>query len=1437
MLLRVTLLVLLFNSFLTGLSAQDLSNKGTDFWVVYAGHIDGTTSRMALYITSDQNAGGTVDINGSIISFSVTANQVTTVQLTSSSNPSNAVAYNSQVVGIGIKKGIHVIANKPVVVYSHILNAARSGSTMVLPTNVLGKEYYVSSYQSTTGGATHRSQFDVIATVDNSTVEITPTGADGNGTHPANVTFQVTLSKGDVYQYQSDVDLTGTHIKSIGTSTGGCQPIAVFSGSMFTSMGCPTAGSGDNLYQELFPFAAWGKLYYTAPFILRAYDIFRIIVQDPTEPVYVNGVALNLSSIIGGRYYEFNTQGNNTARIISSNKPICVFQYLITQSCDGVNSDPEMVALNSVEQTLNDITVMSARNDLTPPNTNITRHFLNIIFKSNTFNSLRIDGSLPSATPVAINNTLYSYIQQEVTSSTSINPSHHITSDSGFICIAYGYGNVESYGYNAGANIKDLYQFISLQNQYATVSFPAACRNSPFHFSMTFPYQPTQMAWQFNGLFPDTTINTPVYDSTWIVNGKQLYLYKLPSSYTVSTLGTFPIKVLAQNPSPDGCSGLQEISYDLQVFERPVADFTISATGCFPDSVHFTNTSNTNGRPAYIWSWAFGDGNIAPTPNAVHIYNAPGSYNIKYSIITDIGCLSDTAIKQIDLTPVPVAKFGFSTPQCAGHNISFTDSSYANGSSVVKWYWDFGDGTPVVIATNGNAQMHSFSSPGNYTVTLKVENTSGCQSLVSTLPVTVHPNPVVDFNIGDGCLPQAGVSFTNASTISDGSQNNFIYQWSFGDGGTSGVKDPLHTYTSTGPFNTKLVVTSNAGCVDSVTKPVTTIHSQPLAGFSASAYEICPGTTINFTDTSKVTASTITQWQWLFGDNSSSTLQNPSKTFTTAGTYIVKLVAFSAFGCPSDTTQKTVIVNPTPVASFHISSPACETKDIVFTDASTPSTTSIVKWNWDLADGTTFIRTSNSSFTHNYNLASTYNATLQVENDKGCLSSIFTLPVVINPMPQPGFSMPGNCLTDPFTQFTDTSSIADGSNSSFSYQWNFGDQNAIPSNPNSSFIKDPQHKYTAVGNYNVSLTVTSGAGCTASKQQQFTINGTTPQSGFSFASANPGCSNDSVILQNNSTVDFGNIVKLEIFWDNANNPSNKTTILNPAPGGNIIHSYPEFYSPLTKSYDVRIIAYSGDNCFNSSSQTVTIKATPQLQFDTVPSICRNAPAFQITQTSVLNALPGTGLFSGTGTNLQGLFNPASAPVGVDSISYTFTASNNCKNTVSQTVTVFPVPVVNAGPDLFVLAGGMIQLQGSATGNGLTYLWSPVRWLSDPRILQPVASPLDTITYHLSVTSSDGCIAGDNIYIKVLKAPEVPNVFTPNGDNINDRWEIKYLDSYPNATVEVYNRYGQLIFRSRNYLTPWDGTLNGKQIPVGTYYYIINPGNGRKQISGFVDVLR
>ncbi|HEU5164607.1 MAG TPA: PKD domain-containing protein [Chitinophagaceae bacterium] len=1169
------------------LFSQDFSNKGKDFWVIYTGHVDGTNSRMALYITSDQNASGTVTVNGNVINFTVTANQVTTVRFTSSSSPSNAVAYNGQTVGIGTNKGIHIQSDKPVVVYSHILNAARSGSSLVLPTNVLGREYYVASYASVNAATgVRRSEFAVAATQDNTTIEITPRQADANNTYSANVPFQVTLNKGDVFQYQSgnDGDLTGTYIKSIATATSPCKPIAVFAGSTWTAMGCPGAGSGDNLYQQLFPFVSWGKYYITAPFKERSFDIFRILVRDPATIVQVNGVTLSPATLIAGRFYEFNTAGNNTPRIITSNQPICVMQYMITENCDGVQSDPEMIILNSIEQTLNDITVLSARSDLTPPNTNITRHFLNIIVKTSALGSLTIDGAPYSSAPVAIPATQYSYLQQEVTNSTNVNPSHRVKCDSGFVAIAYGYGNVESYGYNAGANVRDLYQYISILNQFATVSFPATCKNAPFYFRTVFPYNPTQIQWVFGSALntmgiADVTINSPVYDSTWTVNGRQVYRYSLPIQYSIHTIGTYPIKIIAYNPSSDGCSGEQEIDYDLQVFNPPSAGFYFTANGCVTSPVDFFDTSGAGGRGIIQWNWNFGDAGTSLIQNPSHSYATSGTYLTKLSVITDIGCISDTATKNITLTQLPQAKFSINIPSCAGKAITFTDLSTVNGgSSIAKWYWDFGDGSPVVIVTNNSPQIHTYTSIGSYNATLKVETNTGCQSFV------------------------------------------------------------------------------------------------------------------------------------------------------------------------------------------------------------------------------------------------------------------FTRPVTINLLPEAGFIAPEVCLADPSAPFIDTSKISGGNITT--WQWNFGDPNANAGNPNTSNLQNPSHRYTVVGNYTATLIAISNNGCTDTISKTFTVNGSIPLANFTVQNANALCSNKIVTIADASTVDFGGIVKTEIYWDWTSDPTIKTIDDIPSPGKLYTHTYPEFGSPVTKTVTIRMISYSGISCLNVLTKTIILLATPILHFDALSEVCSNAEPFQITQAGVANGIQGTGTFSGPGVSASGLFDPTVATAGIHTIRYTFTGANSCGNYMEQTITVNPTPKAFAGPDKIVLEGGAVQLTPALNaGFPVTYIWTPPTGLNNPNVPDPLSSPADDITYTLKVTSDKGCTTSDQVFVKVLKKPEIPNIFSPNGDGIHDRWVIKALDTYPGCTVEIFNRYGQQIYYSVGYSNPWDGTINGKPVPVGTYYYIVDPKNGRQKQAGYVDIVR
>jgi gliding motility-associated-like protein len=92
-------------------------------------------------------------------------------------------------------------------------------------------------------------------------------------------------------------------------------------------------------------------------------------------------------------------------------------------------------------------------------------------------------------------------------------------------------------------------------------------------------------------------------------------------------------------------------------------------------------------------------------------------------------------------------------------------------------------------------------------------------------------------------------------------------------------------------------------------------------------------------------------------------------------------------------------------------------------------------------------------------------------------------------------------------------------------------------------------------------------------------------------------------------------------------------------------------------------------------------------------------------------------------------------------------------------------------------------------------------------------------------------------VKILRPLNIPNAFSPNGDGINDVWNITYLNDYPNCTMDIFDRYGRIVYQTIGYNKPWDGTRNGNPVPVGVYYYIIDPKNGAPKVTGSVTVLR
>jgi gliding motility-associated-like protein len=171
--------------------------------------------------------------------------------------------------------------------------------------------------------------------------------------------------------------------------------------------------------------------------------------------------------------------------------------------------------------------------------------------------------------------------------------------------------------------------------------------------------------------------------------------------------------------------------------------------------------------------------------------------------------------------------------------------------------------------------------------------------------------------------------------------------------------------------------------------------------------------------------------------------------------------------------------------------------------------------------------------------------------------------------------------------------------------------------------------------------------------------------------------------------------------------------------------------------------------------------------------------------------------------------------------------------------VWKKPRADAGPDLKTRLGLPVALKGTAKGSNVSWFWSPSGNISAPLQLNPLVNPTQTATYTLHVTSNHGCgTSTDDVLVKVFDKIAIPNAFSPNGDGINDRWLIQPLDLFEESVTEVYNRYGQIVYRSRGYGTPWNGTNNGKPVPAGTYYYIIDLRvNKEPKLTGTVTILR
>lgn len=279
------------------------------------------------------------------------------------------------------------------------------------------------------------------------------------------------------------------------------------------------------------------------------------------------------------------------------------------------------------------------------------------------------------------------------------------------------------------------------------------------------------------------------------------------ASNTVTPASTTTYTVVATDAN--GCTASNTIT--INVSPLPVVSFTAPAV-CEGNAVTFTSTSTVSAGNIISYTWDYGDFSPVGTGNTTtYQYGGGGTYNVTLSVVTDQGCTGQIT-QPVDVYYNPVAAFTADVLSgCEPVCVNFSDLSTVGGSAVIStWAWTSG-GTAIGTGTN---PYYCFNNPGSYDIQLQVFTSDGCQSTLN-IPgyISVYANPEAAFFVTPEQIPVSEATVT----ITDASVNATSWNYSFGDGGTSNMQNPVYTYPDTGTYCIDLVVTTPYGCSDQVT--------------------------------------------------------------------------------------------------------------------------------------------------------------------------------------------------------------------------------------------------------------------------------------------------------------------------------------------------------------------------------------------------------------------------------------------------------------------------------------------------------------------------------------------------------------------------------------------------------------------------------------------
>jgi gliding motility-associated-like protein len=687
----------------------------------------------------------------------------------------------------------------------------------------------------------------------------------------------------------------------------------------------------------------------------------------------------------------------------------------------------------------------------------------------------------------------------------------------------------------------------------------------------------------FNAQFTDLTPGA----TSWLWDfgdGNTSTLQNPAHSY--AALGNYTVSLTVTTAA--GCQNTLTRTDLIKIQETSVS-INAPQGGCIPFSYTPVATIQTlDTVVSYLWD--FGDGATSNLQNPPpHIYAATGNYDISLTVTTTSGCTKTVTVPDGILTGTPPIVSFTATPlnACASETIFFTGQAITTPGATITWLWDFGDGNSSDLPS----PSHEFEEFGNLNVTLSVTN-NGCGN--STTQVLQVRPPVADFEPTINCTTRA-VTFVNTSRI-NAALVPLTYQWTMGDPAntqfTTATPGAPFAYPGPGTYNVTLIVT-NGTCADTITKPVVIIPEQ-FADFMANKNPVCKNEFFSLSAINSIPAN-ISTYDWVIGTSIlTAAPRGVSHSFAATGSYNVSLTITDINGCTNTKTVANYITVTGPTANFvPATSGGCQNKTVTFSDLSTSSTSTLVRWEWDFGDGSQQVFTA-PPFIHTYVNPGRYDVSLKVTDGAGCADQFSSATELIITNPLAGFRADTFYCPGAPLPFVDTSSGA-----GLTWLWDFGDGNT-------STLQHPQHSYPP-GNadYSVKLKITDISGCQDSILKSDYIKIRSPKAAFDIIDTTTICPplRTGFTFQGTDYQSFN--------WDFGDGGS--TTAQNPN------HFYSDYGHFIPKLY-----LTGPGGCIDSAEASVTIydpAATVQLNYGPVTTACNSLnvdfnitipPAFKFT---------------------------------------------------------------------------------------------------------------------------------------------------------------------------------------------------------------------------------